>query len=96
MKLKQTTVTLAAAATFTVMTLLLIVGVLMTSRANSELAHATSERAEFKQLGLDLAGASKLLTDEVRAYSVTTSQSHLDNYGPRSTRPRRVIASSPA
>jgi hypothetical protein len=80
MRLKQTTVTLAAAATFTVMTILLIAGVVMTSRANSELARATSERAEFKQLGLDLADASKLLTNEVRAYAVTTSDNHLDAY----------------
>jgi methyl-accepting chemotaxis protein len=80
MNLKQTTVTLIAAATFTVTTALLVAGVLMTSSANSQLERATSERAEFKQLGLDLADASKLLTNEVRAYSVTTSQQHLDAY----------------
>jgi methyl-accepting chemotaxis protein len=80
MNLKQTTVTLIAVATLTVTTALLIAGVVMTSSANSQLERATSERAEFKQLGLDLADASKLLTNEVRAYSVTTSQHHLDNY----------------
>jgi methyl-accepting chemotaxis protein len=80
MRLKQTAVTLVAAATFAVMTALLVVGVVLTSNANSKLAQATSERAEFKQLGLDLADASKLLTNEVRAYSVTTSQQHLDSY----------------
>jgi hypothetical protein len=80
MSLKQTTVTWIAVATFTVTTALLVAGVLMTSAANSDLAQATSERAEFEQLGLDLADASKLLTNEVRAYSVTTSQKHLDNY----------------
>jgi methyl-accepting chemotaxis protein len=80
MRLRQTTVTLVAATTFAVTAALLVVGVLMTSGANSDLERATSERAEFKQLGLDLAGASKLLTDEVRAFSVTTSQEHLDNY----------------
>ena len=95
MNLKQTTVTLIAVATLTVTTALLIAGVLMTSAANSDLARATSERAEFKQLGLALADASKLLTDEVRAYSVTTSQTHLDNYWAEidETRTRdRVIA----
>jgi methyl-accepting chemotaxis protein len=80
MRLKQTTVTVVAAATFAVMTALLVTAVLITSNANSALERATSERAEFKQLGLDLAGASKLLTDEVRAFSVTTSQEHLDSY----------------
>jgi hypothetical protein len=80
MSLKQTTVTLIAVATLTVTTALLIAGVVMTSSANSELERATTERAEDKQLGLDLADASKLLTNEVRAYSVTTSQKHLDNY----------------
>jgi methyl-accepting chemotaxis protein len=80
MRLKQTTVTLIAAATFAVTTALLVVGVVLTSDANSKLARATSERAEFKQLGLDLADASKLLTNEVRAFSVTTSQQHLDDY----------------
>jgi methyl-accepting chemotaxis protein len=80
MRLKQTTVTLVAAATFTLMTALLVTGVLITAGANSKLERATNERAEFKQLGLDLADASKLLTNEVRAFSVTTSQQHLDQY----------------
>src|SRR5918994_7099153 len=80
MRLKQTAVTLVAAAIFLIMTALLVLGVVMTPGANSELERATSERAEFEQLGLDLADASKLLTNEVRAYSVTTSEKHLDNY----------------
>jgi hypothetical protein len=96
MSLKQTTVTWIAVATFTVTTALLVAGVLMTSAANSDLAQATSERAEFEQLGLDLADASKLLTNEVRAYSVTTSQKHLDNYWAEIDGLRRATASSPA
>ncbi|WP_424630643.1 methyl-accepting chemotaxis protein [Bradyrhizobium sp. SYSU BS000235] len=37
-------------------------------------------QAEFKQLGLDLAGASDYLTDEVRRYAVTGDKKHYDNY----------------
>ena len=80
MRLKQSTVTLVAAGTFAVMTALLVIAVAMSAGANSKLERATDERAEFKQLSLDLAGASKLLTDEVRAYAVTTSPEHLDDY----------------
>ncbi len=80
MKLKQSRITAVAAATFAVMTLLLAFGVLRTGSANTDLERATDERAEFRQLALDLAGASKLLTDEVRAYAVTGDPAHLDKY----------------
>ncbi len=80
MKFKQSRITIIAAATFAVMTLLLAFGVLRTGSANSDLQRATDERAEFRQLALDLAGASKLLTDEVRAYAVTGDPAHLELY----------------
>src|SRR5919107_5807485 len=80
MQLKQSRITIVATATFAVMTLLLAFGVLRTGSANTDLERATDERAEFRQLALDLAGASKLLTDEVRAYAVTADPVHLENY----------------
>jgi methyl-accepting chemotaxis protein len=80
MQLKQSRITIVATATFAVMTLLLAFGVLRTGSANSDLERATDERAEFRQLALDLAGASKLLTDEVRAYAVTGDPAHIENY----------------
>ena len=80
MRLKQTTVTLTAAVTFALMSVLLAAGVYITAGANADYERATEERAEFKQLAADLAGASGLLTDEVRAYAVTTQAEHLDNY----------------
>jgi methyl-accepting chemotaxis protein len=80
MKLKQSVVTLVAAATFAVMAVLLVVGVLVSSNASTEVDDATANRAELKQLGLDLANASGHLTDEVRAFAVTTDDAHLDAY----------------
>ncbi|HWM08990.1 MAG TPA: methyl-accepting chemotaxis protein [Solirubrobacteraceae bacterium] len=80
MKLKQSVVTLVAAATFAVMAVLLVVGVLVSSSASTEVDDATANRAELKQLGLDLANASGHLTDEVRAFAVTTDDAHLDSY----------------
>jgi methyl-accepting chemotaxis protein len=80
MTLRQSRITVVAAATFAIMTILLAFGVLRTGSASSDLERATDERAEFRQLALDLAGASKLLTDEVRAYAVTADPVHLENY----------------
>ena len=80
MKLKQSVVTIVAAVTFAIVTVLLVVGVLVSSSASGDVDRATAQRAELKQLGLDLASASGHLTDEVRAYAVTGDDAHLDAY----------------
>ena len=41
---------------------------------------ALAQAAEFKQLGLDLAGASDYLTDQIRFYTVTGEKAYLDAY----------------
>ena len=41
---------------------------------------ATERQAEFKQLGLDLAGASDFLTNEARCYAVFGDKRHYDAY----------------
>jgi methyl-accepting chemotaxis protein len=41
---------------------------------------ATERQAEFKQLGLDLAGASDFLTNEARRYAVFGDKRHYDAY----------------
>ena len=80
MKFKQLTVTLIAGATFLVLSLLLVLGVVLTRGASSDVRDANEARAVQEQLADDLAGASALLTDEVRAFAVSTDRRHLDAY----------------
>jgi methyl-accepting chemotaxis protein len=56
---------------------------------------ARLRQAEFRQLGIDLANASDLLTDEARRYAVTGEKAHFDAYWRevKETRTRdRVVA----
>jgi methyl-accepting chemotaxis protein len=79
-KLKQSTVTLAAAGLLAVMTALLVTGVVLTGSAENRLDKAQSARDAQVALAADMRGASTLLTNEVRAYAVTTDSAHLDAY----------------
>src|SRR5690606_37344989 len=78
--LKQTTITWVSATAFAVMTLLLGGATLFNGAAIQREREATALQAEFKQLGLDLAAASDLLTRDVRLYAVSTDPAHLDAY----------------
>ena len=80
MKLKQSTVTIAAGLVIAAMTVLLIAAVVLTGRADARLDQARQDRNTQQALGAEMRAASTLLTNEVRAYSVTTDQEHLDNY----------------
>ncbi|WP_139491439.1 methyl-accepting chemotaxis protein [Brevibacillus dissolubilis] len=51
-----------------------------TSVSFSQQQESILRQAEFKQLGLDLAGASDYLTNEVRRYTVYGQKIHKDNY----------------
>jgi methyl-accepting chemotaxis protein len=79
-KLKQSTVTLAAGALLAVMTALLVTGVVLTGNAETRLDRAEKARDSQAELAGQMRGASTLLTNEVRAYAVTTDQAHLRNY----------------
>jgi methyl-accepting chemotaxis protein len=51
-----------------------------TSRSLEAERLAVVRKAEFRQLGLDLAGASDYLTNEARRYTIFGTKSHHDNY----------------
>ncbi|HET6547006.1 MAG TPA: methyl-accepting chemotaxis protein [Solirubrobacter sp.] len=80
MKLKQSTVTLAAGVLLAVMTALLVTGVVLSGNAAAQLDETEQSRDTQLTLAADMRGASTLLTNEVRSYAVTTDDVHLDNY----------------
>jgi methyl-accepting chemotaxis protein len=80
MILKQSTITLAAAAAFFGVAALLGGGVYYANAAIRDEQTAVARQAEFKQQGLTLAAASDYLTDEARKFSVTADDQHLKNY----------------
>jgi hypothetical protein len=80
MKLKQSLVTLVAAAVFAVMTASLIFGVVRSGDASKDVDRATRDREAGKALAIKLAGASSKLTNEVRSFAVTTDDAHLAAY----------------
>jgi methyl-accepting chemotaxis protein len=51
-----------------------------TSRSLEAERLAVVRKAEFRQLGLDLAGASDYLTNEARRYTIFGTKTHHDNY----------------
>jgi len=59
----------------------LSIGSVLMLRANyAQILEAVTKQAEFKQLGIDLANASDLLTDEARGYVQFGDKKHYDNY----------------
>lgn len=54
-------------------------GVYMNSSVRAE-QQAETRRAQFKQMGEDLAGASDYLTDEARKFTITGNIQHMTNY----------------
>ena len=80
MQLKQSTISLIAGLAVAAMTALLVLGVVLSGRAETRLDQAKQDRLTQQELSADMRGASTLLTNEVRAYAVTADQAHLDNY----------------
>jgi methyl-accepting chemotaxis protein len=80
MKPKQSVITLTAAIIFAVMTALLIFGLVRSQSASKDVDRATENRAASRALALQLADASSRLTQEVRAFTVTTDDAHLAAY----------------
>jgi hypothetical protein len=68
--IKQSTVMYAAAAITIIVAVSLGAGVMFLRTAQEQLLEASRRQVEFRQLGIDLAAASDLLTNEVRAYAV--------------------------
>jgi len=79
-KLKQSAVTLASAVVFAAITVLLVFAVILSGRAGTRLDDAKASRETQQALSAEMRGASTLLTNEVRAFAVTTDTAHLDNY----------------
>jgi methyl-accepting chemotaxis protein len=71
---------LVAAAVFAVVTAALVFGVVRSGRASEDVDRATRDREAGKALAIELAGASSKLTNEVRAFAVTTREAHLAEY----------------
>jgi methyl-accepting chemotaxis protein len=80
MQLKQSVVTLVAAAIFAVMTASVVFGVVRSGHASDDVDRATRDREAGKALAIQLAGASSKLTNEVRSFAVTTDDAHLAEY----------------
>jgi methyl-accepting chemotaxis protein len=59
---------------------LVVFGVVLVSQSVGVQKQAFERQAQFKTLGLQLQGASDFLTDQARAYAVTTDRQHLDDY----------------
>jgi len=77
---KQSVISAVAAVGLCVLALLLGSSIYLVQQSISAEETAVRRQAEFKQLGIDLANASDLLTNEVRRYVVTTDSQHLRNY----------------
>ncbi len=80
MKLKQSSLTVAAAVAFALMSVCLVGGVLLARSAFHKVERSAERRAELRQLGIDQADSSKFLTSKVREFTVTTRQAPLDAY----------------
>jgi methyl-accepting chemotaxis protein len=80
LQLNQNAITRIAAAAFAVLAILLGGGVYYAHSAVTREQDAVERQAEFKQLGITLADASDLLTDEARKYAVTSDPAHLNAY----------------
>jgi methyl-accepting chemotaxis protein len=78
--LSQKVITRAAVLALVIMTLAMIAALLMLRSAVTHERDMTREREEYRRLGLTLNGASDLLTDTARQYSVTTDRRYLDAY----------------
>ena len=78
--IKQSTVMYAAAAITIIVAVSLGAGVMFLRTAQEQLLEASRRQVEFRQLGIDLAAASDLLTNEVRAYAVSNDDRHLGAY----------------
>jgi len=79
-RVKQSTISAIAAAGLCVLALLLGGSIYLVQQSLRAEETAVRRQAEFKQLGIDLANASDLLTNEVRRYVVTTDSQPLRNY----------------
>lgn len=77
---KQATITYVAAALVVVLSVATAVSVVATSRSSDKVVDAANARAEFRMLGIELANASDLLTNEVRAFAVSQNDTHLEAY----------------
>jgi methyl-accepting chemotaxis protein len=79
-KLKQSTVTIAAAVAFGLMAVVLAAVAISLKGAIAEEKRAADTQRELQELAVSMAGASDLLTNEVRQYSVTRAQRDIDAY----------------
>ncbi len=77
---RYTSLAVAAAGVLTVLAVLLGLSLVSLSRAVADQRRASAEQVELGGLAGKLGGASDLLTNEARAYSVTGDKAHLDAY----------------
>ena len=80
MIIKQSTINNISIIALLVIALLLGSNVYFLNRAITKEEDAVTKRAEFKQLGLELAQASNYLTEQARQFAVTGEIEHLQNY----------------
>ncbi|SDX86860.1 methyl-accepting chemotaxis protein [Paenibacillus sp. CF384] len=65
---------------FMVLSVFLVASVILLSKNYENVKEATHRQAEFKQLGIDLANSSVLLSNEARQYVQFGDRTHYDNY----------------
>jgi methyl-accepting chemotaxis protein len=80
MIIKQSTINNISIIALLVIALLLGSNVYFLNSAITKEEDAVTKRAEFKQLGLELAQASNYLTEQARQFAVTGEIEHLQNY----------------
>lgn len=77
---KQSTFVLITSGILLLSCLLLFFAAIMIKNAFNEVRLAENRKAQFEQLGLDLAGASDYLTDQARRYVIFGEKKYFDNY----------------
>ncbi len=90
MRINLSVLNKAAVGTFLALATILACAALLVTRSVNDERRAAADRAEFRQLGIDLAAASDYLTAEARGFAVTADDQHLTNHGARSMSPRIV------
>src|SRR5262245_44965872 len=80
MAVKQSTISIAAAAVFLVLAALLGAGVWLVSSSIEQEQNAVGWQTESRQLGIDLATVTMRLSDDARKFVINNDKEALESY----------------
>ncbi|MGE3268295.1 MAG: methyl-accepting chemotaxis protein [Chloroflexota bacterium] len=80
MTVKQSTISTVAAGVFLVLAVLLGAGVFLVSRSVEDEQGAVARQARSRQLGVDLANATAMLSDEARKFVLNNDKANFEAY----------------